>query len=502
MSEPMASALSDQLATLFGTGTCAGLTDGELLERFRTGRDEAGERAFEALVTRHGPMVLGICRNFVEDPTDAHDAFQAVFLILARRAGAIRKSESVGSWLYGVTVRVAARARATAIRRRIRERRVLAAASAVALAGGSPEASPGHSVEHDDGVAVVHEEVVRLPERYRTPIVLCYFEGLTHDEAAARLSWPVGTVRSRLARARDRLRSRLTRRGVAAPSTIGPLAAWLIAGQFPATASAAIRAAAAVSPLPVHVPAALAHAAVKVAAGQPATAGAWSAASLNLADGVLQIMMLKKLTVAGCLVATLGVGTGTGALVIRGARAQVPLAPGGAPQAQPAAQDAPAPPLGPLSDLQRLTVTEIHRNRPGIDPQLKRVLATAMQRLDAQRAYYEEGRITIDRFIAASADFERIELLAAKNADDRRAVRQRHIDRLKLVAEREQAELLVGRGSAADVSESVLAYTEAEYMLEAAEKGDAEKAALLRRIAELERKVELLQKERGGQGRP
>src|SRR5262245_37775238 len=308
MPHAMTSVLTDQLASLFGSGTCAGMTDGELLERFRRSRDEAGERAFEALVTRHGPMVMGICRNFLDDPSDVHDAFQAVFLVLARRAGAIRKSESVGSWLYGVTVRVAARARAGAIRRRIRERRVLAAASTAALAGGSPEAGPGASAEHDDGAAVVHEEVVRLPELYRTPIVLCYFEGLTHDEAAARLSWPVGTVRSRLARARDRLRTRLTRRGVAAPSTIGPLAAWLISGQSPSAASPAILAATAVSSLPVHVPASLARAAVRVAAGQPA-AGSWSAASLILADGVLKTMLLKKLTVAGGLFASLGIGT-------------------------------------------------------------------------------------------------------------------------------------------------------------------------------------------------
>src|SRR5215831_13360597 len=174
------SALSDQLASLFGAGTCAGLTDGELLERFRTSRDGAGERAFEALATRHGPMVLGVCRHFVEDPTDVHDAFQAVFLVLARRAGAIRRSESLGSWLYGVTVRVAARSRATAIRRRIRDRRVLTAASTLALARDGPDASGETSVEHQEGVVVVHEEVVRRPERYRAPIVLCYLEGLTH----------------------------------------------------------------------------------------------------------------------------------------------------------------------------------------------------------------------------------------------------------------------------------------------------------------------------------
>src|SRR5262249_57818770 len=109
---------------------------------------------------------------------------------------------------------------------------------------------------------------------------------------------------------------RWPRRGAAGPSTSGPLAAGLIAGQAPAAASAAIRAAAAVSPLPVHVPASLARAAVRVAAGQPAAAGSWSAASLNLADGVLQTMMLKQLAVAGCVIASLGLGTGTGALVI------------------------------------------------------------------------------------------------------------------------------------------------------------------------------------------
>lgn len=128
MSRAATSTLGDQLAGLFGVGTCAGLSDGELLERFRTCRDEAGERAFEALVTRHGPMVLGVCRHCLDDEAEAHDAFQAVFLVLARRAGAIRKGESVGSWLYGVAVRVSARARAASIRRKVRDRRVLAAA--------------------------------------------------------------------------------------------------------------------------------------------------------------------------------------------------------------------------------------------------------------------------------------------------------------------------------------------------------------------------------------
>jgi RNA polymerase sigma factor (sigma-70 family) len=500
MPHAITGSLPDQLANLFASGTCAGMTDSELLERFRTDRDEVGERAFEALVTRHGPMVLGICRNFLDDPTDVHDAFQAVFLVLARRAGSIRKKDSVGSWLHGVTVRVAARARGTAIRRRVRERHILAAASIAAVAGGGPEAGP--SAEHGEGAAVVHEEVVRLPERYRTPIVLCYFEGLTHDEAASRLSWPVGTVRSRLARARDQLRTRLTRRGVTAPSTIGPLAAWLIAGQSPSTASAAIRAAAAVSPLPATVPASLARAAVRVAAGQSAAAGPWSAASLNLADGVLTTMTLKKLAVAGGLIASLGFGTGTGALVLRGVRAQNVAAPAAAAPAQAAAKPVTKEAAAPPKDdavFARLPLDVTIP--PGIDPQLRRVIIAAAQRLHAQRAYYEEGRITIDRFIAACANFERVLLLAAKTPDERQKIRQRHVDLLKEIVNREEAELTVGRGTAADVAEARQALSEAEYMYKVTEKEEAEQAALRRRMDELERRVEQLQRERGGPGR-
>ncbi len=479
MAHATTGALTDQLAGLFDVGTCTGFSDGELLERFRARRDEGGERAFESLVTRHGPMVWGICRNVLEDPSDVHDAFQAVFLVLSRRADAIRKTESVGSWLYGVTVRVAARARATAIHRRARERRILAVASATAMAGEGPGTSRGGAVDYDDGAAVVHEEIVRLPERYREPIVLCYFEGLTHDEAAARLGWPVGTVRSRLARARDRLRGRLERRGVTAPSAIGPMAAWIVSSQ---ETSAALRAATA--SLPVPVPASLARNAVRLSAGQAATAGSWPSGSLTLADGVLRAMMLKKLTVAACAIAWVGIGCGTGAFMVRRARAQAPPGPASATRS---ADKPPAPMIAPKS--------------PETPPLLQELVDAARERLDAQRAFYEEGRITVDRFIEASAQSERVELLAAKSDDERRTIRHRHVDRLKEIERRERAELQVGRGTVADVAEARQARLQAEFEMGAVEKEDAEKSLLLRRIAELERKVEQLQKERGAHGR-
>jgi RNA polymerase sigma factor (sigma-70 family) len=467
-------ALSDHLEVLFGAGTCAGLTDGELVERFRSGRDKGGERAFEALVTRHGPMVLGVCRGILGDPADVHDAFQATFLVLARRAGAIRKKDSVGSWLYGVAVRVAARARVSSIRRRIHDRRTIEAAGTVATV--ETDASSAPSIERDDGAAIVHQEVDRLPEKYRAPIVLCYLEGLTHDEAAARLSWPVGTVRSRLSRARDRLRSRLTRRGVTVPSTLGPLSAWLTGDQAGSTAVAT-----AVSALSAQLSTSLARSATYFAIGQTSTAGSSSAISMALAQGVLTTMMLKKLAIVGCVFLSFGmVSMGGGALLVRASRVQGPGRVPAATQAQPtkpAVADAPKP--------------------DEMDPLLQELLKAARDRVEAQRAYYEQGRITIDRFIDSLANLEKVQLMTAKTDAERTAIRQRLVDLLKEIENRENAELQVGRGTDADLAEARQRRLEAEYESKVSAKEAAEKATLLRRLSELERKVDEIQKKLG-----
>ncbi len=193
------------IQTLFESGTASGLTDRQLLERFIRERDPA---AFEVLVLRHGPMVLRVCRNRLHDPNDAQDAFQATFLILVRRSGSIRRLDSVASWLYGVACRAAARVRVGSARRRAVEER---AASRVVEAVEPAEAD---EVDRGEFGPIVQEEVRRLPEKYRAAIVLCYWEGLTQEQAAAQLGCPLGTVRSRLARARDLLHRRLTRRGV------------------------------------------------------------------------------------------------------------------------------------------------------------------------------------------------------------------------------------------------------------------------------------------------
>ena len=176
-----------QVERLFGHGTIAGLTDAELLERFVARRDEA---AFAALVQRHGPMVLATCRRVLRDPHDAEDAFQAVFLVLVRKADSIHGCAALGGWLHRVAVRIAVQANDDAARRRVQERR----AGALAAARTMPEGAD------DDLWGVIHAEIDRLPERYRLPLVLCHLEGLTREETARRLHWSNGEVRGRLAK--------------------------------------------------------------------------------------------------------------------------------------------------------------------------------------------------------------------------------------------------------------------------------------------------------------
>ena len=155
-------------------------------------------------------MVLSVCESLLGDAHDAEDAFQAAFLILAKKARSIRDPDLLGNWLYGVARRTAQKAKARRARWRVRAAREEAMCS-IAVANGLAEIE---SVRREE-TAMLHEEVDRLPESLRAPIVLCYLEGLTHGEAACRLRWPIGTVRSRMARARGLLRARLTRRGLA-----------------------------------------------------------------------------------------------------------------------------------------------------------------------------------------------------------------------------------------------------------------------------------------------
>jgi len=175
--------------------------DAELLDRFARHREEA---AFATLLRRHGPLVLGICRRVLNDAHEAEDAFQATFLILARKAAVIRKPELLNNWLYGVAYRVARRARLRRQRQVTGQENVVDRTTPASL----------DDLDRQLLLSVLDEELSRLPDKYRVPILLCCIEGKSQEAAARHLGWSGGSVKGRLERARELLRSRLTRRGV------------------------------------------------------------------------------------------------------------------------------------------------------------------------------------------------------------------------------------------------------------------------------------------------
>ncbi|HWY87283.1 MAG TPA: RNA polymerase sigma factor, partial [Gemmataceae bacterium] len=243
------------------------LTDGQLLECFLAKREEV---VFEALVHRHGPMVLAVCRRVLGHAQDAEDAFQGAFLVLMRKAAGIKPREKVGNWLYGVAYRVALKARAARLKRRAREKPM----------GAGPEPQTPAPEPGSDWLPLLDRELLGLPAKYRVPIILCDLQGKTEHAAARQLGWPEGTLSGRLSRARALLCQRLSRRGF----TLS--VAGLVTGLSAQGASA-------------KVPAALAAATAKavsfLAIKQGVAAGVISAQAAAFAEGVLKTMMLNKL---------------------------------------------------------------------------------------------------------------------------------------------------------------------------------------------------------------
>jgi RNA polymerase sigma factor (sigma-70 family) len=291
------------------------LSDGDLLDGFVSRGDPS---AFRALLVRHGGLVLGVCRRLLP-PADADDAFQATFLIFLRKARSLTRRHLVGNWLYGVAHRVALKARSLLARRRLRERPL----EEDPLPGAARDRSTA------DWGPILEEEVRGLPDRLRAPVLLCYLEGHTNEEAARVLGWPSGTVKSRLARARDLLRRRLRRRGLvpgvgvaallareAAPVVAGPLRDGLLE-----------------------------------AAGGPASGQAVSTTATLLAQGVLRAMwMMRAKSLVAVLFLAGAVGLGLSLATTPPARADKPS---GAPPAEkqpPAAKERPAPPAAEKKD--------------------------------------------------------------------------------------------------------------------------------------------------------
>jgi RNA polymerase sigma factor (sigma-70 family) len=208
---PPESTVARHIQTLFESGSTAGLTDAELLARFLDGSSAMAGAAFTALVERHGRMVHRVCRDALGNSDDTDDAFQATFLVLVGSARRVRNQDSVASWLHGVARRVAGRSRSEKARRRRHEHEA-------AMTAESRDRSEGLGPCPE-----LHEEIARLPDRFREPIVLCYLEGLSTELAAERIGCAKGTILSRLSRARDRLRDRLKRRGITSPASLASI---------------------------------------------------------------------------------------------------------------------------------------------------------------------------------------------------------------------------------------------------------------------------------------
>jgi RNA polymerase sigma factor (sigma-70 family) len=336
------------------------LTDQQLLDHFTRGNDGA---AFAVIVRRHGPMILGVCRRILHDRHDADDAFQATFLVLVRRARKLRQPELLGNWLFGVARRVASKAKARSDRRRGRERPV-EENSAI-----TPESPAEMRWLLDDAIA-------RLPERYRTPLVLCCLEGLTQSQTAERLQCPPATVATRVARAKAQLRVRLSRMGLA------PAAAALAADLTADTLTAAV---------PTTLARSTSAAAIAVATG---TVAGVPVPILTLTEGVVRAMVMHSWKTAIVVGAAIGLaGAGAGMWSVAGEPPRTTAAPpvAGAPPA-PVVEVPPAAAPAEETEKPSLCATTnfiVH----GLSPRMTRLVADTAERWREQHALQWLGKV-------------------------------------------------------------------------------------------------------------
>ena len=431
---------------LFGSGTVSGLTEAQLLARFIEKRDEA---AFEALVSRFGPMVLGVCRQMLSDPHAADDAFQATFLVLVKRARSIRDRELLGNWLYGVALKVAKRSRMDLSKRRSREQEGPAVLSEPI--GESP------SFEDLDLGPILHEELAKLAEKYRAPMVLCFLDGQTCEQAAERLGWPVGTVKGRISRAKDLLREGLLRRGVTASTVV-------LAATLTKTARALVS--------PVLLDQTVKAAMGLAAGGAIATAGLGSATAVSLAERVTMTMTLAKIKLAVAALVSIGVATTGVALGRQG------LGGGGQESAQTKTVSAPSEkskvgfekpidvPKGGTVNEELIAATPLpNMNESMADLAAARVSA-ARQSLDAQSVFYENGTITLDRLLQSARRYMEAQVAAAGgNKEVELKAIEYYVRVSKSIVTREEAKYQAGQGALPNVAEAAVEFTEARVLL-------------------------------------
>lgn len=417
MSEGQRSTLLAYLRRLGGAAALEG-SDAELLERFAVQRDEA---AFEALLRRHGPLVWSVCRRVLAEEHAAEDAFQATFLVLVRKVGLVSKQASIRSWLYGVALRVALRARQQETLRRRREQE-------------TPSRQPGEAAWQDVR-PILDEEIQRLPEKYRLPVILCYLEGRTNDEAAKVLRCPRGTVATRLARAREKLRSRLLRRGVT-------LSAAMLA---PLLSDNALSAA---------VPPLLLGQTVRVV-----LSGAASVSITPLMEGVIHAMFLSKVkasVAAALMVMALG-GAGIGAYYLC---AQDPIPTSEEPLKNPGEGASKKKAVGKPED-------RLHKL-------LQERLKAAEQEWEVRWDLYRRGAnepgtgnpVTLHLLMDVAKRLLKAELELSANKSERLKAREKYLKLAKDFADIADMQFKAGRVSAAAVASARYEQLDAEIELE------------------------------------
>jgi RNA polymerase sigma factor (sigma-70 family) len=400
-----------------------GISDGHLLRRFLDQRDE---RAFAVLVRRHGSMVLGVCRRILGNHADAEDACQAAFMVLVRKAPSLTGRRFIGDWLHGVARRTSLKARSAAARRR-----------AVEPAMARSEAQGEQP--RNDWLPRLDEEIARLPEKYRLPLVLCDLQGKTRQQASQQLDWPEGTVAGRLVRARALLAKRLLR-GEAFFGDSG-------------TAKAA---------MPVGLVQSTIEAAAWAVRGKTLAQGAFSHSALVIAQGVMRTMFWNKVKFAGLAIVTMVAIAGVGERAVQ-------LLPVGAHEQDVqtiATQHQPAN----VQKLRETTQPDQPDDKKALLKLINELVMAGKLQWDARIDDYHKGSTTVDFVLITSRELLKAELMqAAKKTDGSAiAVYQAHLDRMLDVERIAKAKYDAGQVTASGYFLVVYARIEGKIWLEEA----------------------------------
>jgi RNA polymerase sigma factor (sigma-70 family) len=416
--------LLQHIETLFDAGTIGERTDRQLLQLFADRDRTAAELAFRVLVKRHGPVIFRACQAILRDTHATEDAFQVTFLVLARKAAGLWVHGSLEPWLLSVARRVACCARADVSRRRSHER------SAAAIRAPSTE-----DQTWEDRNAILHEELNRLPEKYRTAVSLCDLGGLTQEQAARYLGWPCGTVRSRLARGRERLRARLTRRGMA-PTVV-------FAGRMPI-----------VDVTPAALLETTVLAGLQLASGQAEIGAASSVIALT--EGVLKFMFWSKLKLTAPVALASALLCGTAMI---GYRAMgLPQGPEAAGKQQPrTSADLEVKPIGrPAFHSESSELNAIGKAR----------IAVATKLRDAAKQLWQGGQINVTEYLTSQKRYDEVVADVTMVTDaDRVRFLERQVRTLKQIEDGTKELFRMGSVTQQELLTTELARLDAEYAL-------------------------------------